>query len=226
MKQRLNLLIAVFVVAATAAGCRSLDVIGQTAVRSFEALLASPKLQLGSDPGGSYWVITAPGGEQFRFSRDFSVTHPDLSITLDAGPFLAAGMDPAQLPADRYSFDAQSGRLNRQSELGAAPLPGGAAQSALATFQQIVESYRSRIGYHAQFDHYGVDLGEGDMFEWAKDMATNDKDLVFVLAPAPFLEAGVDPARVAGWTFGKVKVKDKSGQESEVEKFLKPYNLQ
>ncbi len=39
-------------------------------------------------------------------------------------------------------------------------------------------------------------LGNGNMFEWAKDMQKNDKDIVFVLNPQPFIDAGVDPAKV------------------------------
>ena len=63
------------------------------------------------------------------------------------------------------------------------------------------------------------------MFEWAKDMATNDKDIVFVLNPEPLVAAGVDPSRIAGWLFAKIPVKDASGKTVDVDKFVKPYNL-
>lgn len=46
---------------------------------------------------------------------------------------------------------------------------------------KIVEKSRDSIGYHAALDHYGIDLENGNMFEWAKDISTNDKDIVFVL---------------------------------------------
>jgi hypothetical protein len=88
-----------------------------------------------------------------------------------------------------------------------------------------VEKYRPMIGYHAPLDHYGIGLGEGNMFEWAKDMAKNDKDLVFVLNPEPLIQAGVDPAKIEGWVFARVPVKDPSGKSIEVDKFLKPYDL-
>ncbi len=63
------------------------------------------------------------------------------------------------------------------------------------------------------------------MFEWAKDMDKNDKDLVFVLDPQPFIDAGTDPANTEGWVFGKVKVDDGKGKMVEVDKLLKPFEL-
>ena len=65
----------------------------------------------------------------------------------------------------------------------------------------------------------------GNKFEWAKDLSANDKDIVFVLDPQVFTDAGVDVANVNGWIFAKVEVMDESGNKVEVEKLLKPFNL-
>jgi hypothetical protein len=46
------------------------------------------------------------------------------------------------------------------------------------------------------------------------------------LNPQPFIDAGVKPDKVQGWIFAKVPVKDKNGKPEEVDKFLKPFNLQ
>jgi hypothetical protein len=70
-----------------------------------------------------------------------------------------------------------------------------------------------------------VNLGNGNLFEWAKDMSVNDKDIVFVLNPEPFIAAGVDPSRIEGWVFAKVTVDDPNGRPVQVDKFLKPFNL-
>jgi hypothetical protein len=56
-------------------------------------------------------------------------------------------------------------------------------------------------------------------------MNTNDKDIVFVLNPDPFIAAGVDPARIEGWAFAKVTVDDENGKPIQVDKILKPFNL-
>jgi hypothetical protein len=62
------------------------------------------------------------------------------------------------------------------------------------------------------------------MFEWASDMSTNDKDIVFVLNPEPLIAAGVDPNAVEGWTYSAVSV-DVDGKPTEVYKFLKAFDL-
>jgi hypothetical protein len=95
----------------------------------------------------------------------------------------------------------------------------------LDSFKKIVETNRESIGYHAALDHYGVAMGNGNMFEWAKDMSTNDKDIVFVLNPQPFIDADVDPAKVEGWAFAKVEVMEDGGKKVEVDKLLKPFDL-
>jgi hypothetical protein len=71
-----------------------------------------------------------------------------------------------------------------------------------------------------------VNLGGGNLFEWAKDMGTNDKDIVFVLNPEPFIAAGVDPGKIRGWDFAKVTVDDANGKPVQVDKILKPFDLQ
>jgi hypothetical protein len=89
------------------------------------------------------------------------------------------------------------------------------------TFEAKLE--RKNIGYHAQMDHYNLDLN-GAIFEWAKDLSTNDKDIVFVLNPEPLIAAGVRPEKVEGWIYAQVPVMV-DGKETQVYKFLKPFNL-
>ena len=39
------------------------------------------------------------------------------------------------------------------------------------------------------------------------------------------MNAGVDPAKVTGWVFAKVEIKDESGKPVSVDKFLKAFDL-
>ncbi len=110
-------------------------------------------------------------------------------------------------------------------ELGSEKSGPEARESLEATFAQLVKTQRARIGYHEKLDHYGIKLGNGNMLEWAKDMSKNDKDLVFVLNPEPFILAGVDPAKIQGWTFAKVETKDDAGKTVFVDKLLKAFDL-
>ncbi|MDR1101588.1 MAG: hypothetical protein LBL34_04470 [Clostridiales bacterium] len=90
---------------------------------------------------------------------------------------------------------------------------------------------RENIGYHTAMDHYNIDLGDGNLFEWAKDVQTNgttgenqDKDVVFVLNPEPFIAAGVDPNNVDGWAYAQVSV-DINGTPTDIWKFLRPFDI-
>jgi hypothetical protein len=207
------------------AGCSAVDVVGSTAVTTFKTLLDKVQGSVALDAAANRWVLTSPGGETFQWSVDFSGGAPSFRITLDAAPYLAAGLDPARLPAERYSFDPAAGTLALSFDVGRDTFTYSGAPAALDTFKKIVETHRPIIGYHAALDHYGIALGDGNMFEWAKDMAKNDKDMVFVLNPEPLRAAGVDPARITGWAFAKIPVKDSSGKTVDVDKFVKPYNL-
>jgi hypothetical protein len=208
------------------AGCAALDVVGRTAVSTFQALLEAEPGSVTRGGAPDRWVFTSPGGERFEWSLDFSSAGPDFLVVFDAAPFIAAGLEPAKLPADRYAFDAAAGTLVLSFEAGGRAFTYRGDATPLGTFRTIVGAYRPMIGYHAALDHYGIALGGGNMFEWAKDLSTNDKDIVFVLDPGPFIAAGVDPGRIEGWGFAKVPVMDASGKPVEVDKILKPYDLE
>jgi hypothetical protein len=207
------------------AGCGSLDVVGKTAITTFAAFLDAVPGRVALDSAAGRWVYSSPGGEKFEWSTDFSAAPPNFRVSLDAAPFLAAGLEPGILPKERYDFDAASGRLSLSFDIGKDRYSYEGAATPLETFRKIVGTHRPMVGYHAALDHYGIALGDGNMFEWAKDMAKNDKDAVFVLNPEPLRAAGVDPAKVTGWLFAKIPVQDKSGKTVNVDKFVKPYNL-
>ncbi len=224
MKTRYAIPLAI-VLALLLAGCSALDVVGKTAVSTFQALLERSSGSVALDEQLNRWVLSSPGGEKFEWSADFSGQGPDFRLAFDATPYLQAGLDPARLPSALFQYDPQARILSLGFEVGQEKFSYSGSPSPLATFTRIVEKHRSLIGYHEALDHYGIALGGGNMFEWAKDFARNDKDLVFVLNPEPLLQAGVDPARVAGWVFTKVPVKDAQGQTVEVDKFVRPYDL-
>jgi hypothetical protein len=207
------------------ASCSALDVVGSTAISTFRTLLDTTPGSVALDIATNRWVLTSQGGERFEWSADFSGMAPNFRISFDATPFLTAGLDASKLPSERYSFDAASKNLTLSFDAGREKFTYTGAPTPLETFKKIVNAHRAIIGYHAALDHYGIALGDGNMFEWAKDMAKNDKDIVFVLNPEPFTAAGVDPARITGWIFTKIPVKDKSGKTVDVDKFVKPYNL-
>lgn len=203
--------------------CNKLDTVGDTSIKSFDKVLTVDEKLVSADDTNNSWNIVSPDGEaRFIWSKDFNKTSPyDVSLEVNAKPFIDAGLDGSKLPEGMLVGD----KLLVGKELGSDSLKYSGDITPIESYKQIVKLYRDSIKYHAALDHYGVELANGNMFEWAKDMSTNDKDMVFVLAPQVLIDAGVDPTKVNGWVFAKVETMDEKGKKIKVDKFLKPFNL-
>ncbi|MDR3301318.1 MAG: hypothetical protein LBT01_02140 [Spirochaetaceae bacterium] len=201
--------------------CGKLDVVGSDSKKSFERLLEVNGGAISKDEMNGGWSLASPDGQaRFVWSWDYSASPlHDVMLVFDAMPFIAAGLDPEQLPPDIAYYDDM---IMVGAKLGDEQF---SAETPLAAYEHIVDKHRSAIGYHASLDHYGVSVGGGNLFEWAKDMNTNEKDIVFVLNPDPFIAAGVQPDSIPGWAFAKVTIDDENGKPVEVDKILKPFNL-
>lgn len=216
--------------------CAGTDVVARVAKTSFEAVVEASGADASWDAGSGAWSLASAGGDLVLVAADFArnnaegapadLDRPDVALSLDAAPFLAAGLDPARLSGGSgFDYSVEAGRLVLRFELGDAKFPAGASASFTTAFAELLGARRDVLGYHAALDHYGLDLGGGNMFEWAKDATKNDKDLVWVLDPAALVAAGLDPAAVAGWVFAEVEVMDADGRKRLVEKLLRPYDL-
>lgn len=205
----------------SAASCSGFDVVGADSTRAFDEILSEAKPRAIDRPAGPAWSLDAPDGTAsfviFRDENDASDF--DIALEIDARPFIEAGLVPEKLAG----WNLRDGRLVYRLNLDKSA-PTGTA-SPLEVYKQIVKNRRDIIGYHAALDHYGITLGSGNMFEWAKNVRTNDKDVVFVLNPRPFIDAGTDPSAVLGWAFTKVPVDDENGKPILTDKILKPFNL-
>jgi len=210
--------------ALSALSCGKLDVVGSDSVRAFNELLQNAPQLVSEDTANNGWSISAPDNSvRFIWSRNFAESPLlDVMLEIDAAPFIAAGLEPANLP-DNFIFRDE--KLIIGTKLGTEQLQYDGEITPLSSYQQIVKLKRNAIGYHGAMDHYGVSVGDGSLFEWAKNLNTNDKDIVFVLNPEPFIMAGVDPNSIEGWTFTKVPVDDDKGKMIEVDKILKPFDL-
>ncbi|GHU51550.1 hypothetical protein FACS1894127_7860 [Clostridia bacterium] len=245
MEKRIKAIAAVAATAALAvsltacSGLKDLDVVGQQSISSFDEVVKFIPDRVQADEMNGGWAISAPDDSvRFFWSEDYSNTPlHDVMLELDAQPFLDAGLDPAGLP-DNYAFyegEMMGGMGSKMlmvgTKLGSDKLTYKGDPTALSSYEQIVNNYRDSINYHTSLDHYGVKLGDGNMFEWAKDMTTNgydntdqDKDIVFVLNPEPLIAAGVDPEKVGDWVYAQVPIEE-NGKTTQVWKFLKPFDL-
>jgi hypothetical protein len=235
-KSRRAALPAAILITAILAACGPTDVVGRFATTSFKALADASAGRVAWSEEDQAWVLSSPAGDEVSFSADFArnaaaggmadMDKPDVEFSFDAAPFLAAGLDVSRLPAVAgIKYELEEGRFMLHFELGNDSFSPDARKSLEASFAELVRTQRPRIGYHEKLDHYGIKLGDGNMLEWAKDLARNDKDLVFVLSPGPFISAGVDPAKIQGWTFAKVETKDDAGKTVLVDKLLKAFDL-
>jgi len=201
--------------------CSQTDVIAKYGVSSFSEVIGVSNVSKDEILKG--WSVNAPDGSaRFIFSSDFKSSAPhDVMMETDAQPFIDAGLDVTKLPAGMYV----EGKIMVGQSLGEQEFSSTVQKTAQDSFKQIVKLSRNTLGYHEALEHYGIDLGEGNKFEWAKDLSSNDKDIVFVLDPKIFISAGADVTNINGWVFAKVEVMDTNGKKVEVEKLLKPFNL-
>lgn len=222
MKKKSILIPVLLVATVIFAGCTSqLDVVADKSISSFESVIN--ELPIEADSEDSSWILTAPDNSaKFLWSKDFSsTTDYDVKLELDSQPFINAGLDISKLPEGAIYGD----KIILGTDLSDEKLTYNGEATPLDSYKKIVEKSRDSIGYHVALDHYGIDLENGNMFEWAKDISANDKDIVFVLNPQMFIDAGVNPQEVEGWVFAKVETMDKDGKKIEVDKFLKPFDL-
>lgn len=224
MKKKIILLALTVTTMFSFAACKQTDVIGKNSVKSFEKVLSKLPDKISEDKDNNGWSLSAPDDSaRFIWSKDFSSNSTfDAKIEFDAKPFIDAGLDVNKLPEEMISGD----KLVVGTDFGDESLTYKGEATPLESYKKIVDLKRDSISYHSALDHYGISLSEGNVFEWAKDMDKNDKDIVFALNPEVFINAGVDPNKVEGWVFAKVETMDMNGKEIEVDKFLKPFELQ
>jgi len=202
------------------------DVVAVHAVGSFDALLHAPGVEVARNDAAGAWVLTSPGGETVTFGGDDAAGSNELVVTFDARPFLKAGLNLSLLPAGSLvDGDGAFARIVMGYDKGTGTFSDGAESEPAQALQDLVHNHRAMLGYHAALGHFGLALGGGNMVEWAQDMRANDKDLVFVLNPQPFVDVGVDVANVQGWVLADVPVMDAQGRKSTVRKLLRFYNL-
>jgi hypothetical protein len=202
------------------------DVVAVYAVQSYDALLHAPGVLIARRDAAEAWVLTSPGVETFTFGGDNAAGSNELVVSFDARPFLSAGLNASLLPAGaQVEGDGASARIVMRYDKGAGSFSAGAESQPLQALQDLVHNHRAMAGYHSALGHFGLILGGGNMIEWAQDQQANDKDLVFVLNPQTFADAGVDVANVQGWVLADVPVMDAQGRKSTARKLLRFYNL-
>jgi hypothetical protein len=213
-----------FMILTFTAACKQLDVVASNALKSFQEVTNTVPDRIEADEMNGGWALTAPDDSaRFIWSKDFSKSPlHDVMLEFSAQPFLDAGLDASRLPEEIVVYED---KIMVGTKLGEEAFTYRGDITPYASFEQIVKLKGGSIGYHTALDHYGIDLAGGNMFEWAKDMNTNDKDIAFVLNPEPFIQAGVDPDKVEAGFSPRCLRWIRTVKKSKWINCLKPFNL-
>ena len=180
---------------------------------SFEAL--SQSIEWKSE--GDTFLIDAPDQSVSLSIAQSFTSENDVVMSVDAAPFVAAGLDVSKLPEGFYV----DGRLNYVTSIEGTTTYTNVTEA----FADILSIQADLVGYHAALDHYGLSLQDGNVFEWAADVNANDKDIVFVLNPQTLIDAGTNVEAVEAWIFAEVEIMQADGTMKMVPKLLKPFDL-
>lgn len=166
---------------------------------------------------GTNFITFAPDQSVSLSIAQSFASENDVVMSVDAAPFVTAGLDVSKLPEGLYV----DGRLNYVTSIEGTTTYTNVTEA----FTDILSIQADLVGYHAALDHYGLSLQDGNIFEWAADVDTNDKDIVFILNPQTLLDAGADVESVDGWIFAEVEIMKGDGSMEMVPKLLKPFDL-
>ena len=219
MKNKL-ILLAFVAILLTLVGCQETDVVVAGGVKSFTEFVAVEELNA-TLTVDNYHQFNAPSGDFFALSTSPQTTNKDIYASIDVNPFVNAGLNTDALPD---GYEVIEDRLIIYSDFTNEQY-SQKNPSAVDVLKGLIKANRQRFGYHDAMDHFGIELGNGNMIEWAADLSTNDKDLVFVVEPSILVAAGLNPEAVEGWVYADVTVMDAQGNKSTVKKLLKPFDL-
>jgi hypothetical protein len=216
-------LLAIWLLPLMLSACQSTDAVAKDSAASFGALLALMQDRISPDESiGGYALEISIGSDRFLWSRDFSSSVYDARLETDIMPFVEAGLDTSKLPEGMV----HEGSLILGADFGN-QTPGFEGEATpQKAFEQIAKYKRDSIKFYSSEDRYGIDLGDGHMFEWAKSLQTSDKDIVFVINPKPFTDAGADPNKIPGWTFAKAETGDAKGNAVQADRIIKAFHIQ
>lgn len=180
MKKLLTAAALFALTAAALAGCSGTDVVLKYSPGSFKNIVdRNPDLVTDNTRTDHYYDLTVDGETTLRISHDYDLTgSDDIMMKTPLKPFTDAGLDGSKLGA---GYQAAGDQLYLTADYGTG---AGMKDTVTDSLFESVKSDRSVLTYHQQLDHYGIKLPAGK-FEWAKDDATNDKDLVLSSRRSP-----------------------------------------
>ena len=86
-------------------------------------------------------------------------------------------------------------------------------KDAASNFDIIISNNVENLVYHNELSHFGLQLKDGDKFEWTEDTSISDADFSISVNAEEFIKAGLDVTKLNGSQFA---YKEASGNEPSV----------
>jgi hypothetical protein len=195
MKKDVLFVVALLVGLVLLGGC---DFGEREAIKSFEAILNALPAE---DRDGWYQITSPDGGAKFAWINSGA------ALSIDAEPFLAAGLNTAKLeegvPESTYVAETIFYEKDLRFTLpGWDMLNRNVKDSALEQFKADIPHYKvveTDDAYQIGFPDNYTNRPDAAMFAWARDVTTSERDLVFTINAEMLIAAGVEPENVDGW---------------------------
>lgn len=166
------------------------DTMMDDAINSFNRFFDQGRIEEGEP---SYYS-TNFGGDYFSFSTKSTTNKQDVVFSLDAKPFITAGLDVSKLTANQYSYDAEKNLLNVYDSVGSVYEGTDYDSSISNMFGSNQQYFKNQNGVYS----YNMPYSQ---FEWSKDLS---KGFIYRIAAQDLIAAGVNPEKLeSGWNYDK-----------------------
>lgn len=202
----------------------NLDVVQSGANKAFGILVKeNSDLILKDNKSKTYSILFKDNLASLNFSNGVSSNGFDVYIKLASKPFIDAGLDVLKLSSDFVVTD--------DSIITGIKLEKSITANSLQEYFEILSRQnRDLMGYHSEMDHFNINLLNGNVFEFAKDLKVNTinnekqgMDLVLALNPEEFEKSGADLNKIEGFELKEVMSGGHNGKMEE--KLIKSFDL-
>ena len=251
MKKIISLTLAFILMTVLLAGCAKVDNVLKSGQESFAGIVKAYPDIIKDNTKEDYISLSVDGATTLKLSRDYGLTgKEDLLIETPLKPFLDAGLDVSKL-TDGYkvqdekfyligdygdgtgtkgtaqdslfesvSYDRTMLTYHRDLDYCGISTRGNEKDSFFTRTLNKIFGDTAMLSDPKGLDRFGIRISKSK-FEYAKNYAKNDKDIVFMIEAKPLMAFGVDVHHVDGWIF--TTMEDLDCNDTDV--LLKTYDL-
>ncbi len=186
------------------AGCTRVKTgnpVSDDALAAMNAIVEQNKDRKGYHDELKHWGLSLTDGDKFEWTKDTSANEIDYAMVLSADPFIAAGLDVEKLENSGYVFEMST--MNKDmppANLLIHPFNVSdkreTAQGSEDALRRVLKQNPDLVSYDPQTQYYTLALGDGFAVEWTAQVGQSEDQIVFHIAAAPLVDAGLDLAEL------------------------------